>query len=144
MSASRRLLVVEDDLKLAKLIERLLPRWSVTIRGGAQDALDVIAAGERFDALLCDLHLRGMSGHEFYARLEPGLRACTVIMTGGPFTPTARDFLEHEKDRLRVLRKPFTAAELRDMLDATAPPGSDGGGPAAAGGMDPRAMGSVP
>ena len=121
MSAPRRLLVVDDDLKLAKLIERMLPQWSVTIRERAQDALDVIATGEPFDAVLCDLHLLGMSGHEFYARLEPGVRACTVIMTGGPFTPSAQEFLEREKGRVRVLQKPFRAAELRDVLDATAP-----------------------
>jgi CheY-like chemotaxis protein len=114
------LLVVEDDLKLAKLIERMLPQWSVTIRERAHDALDVIAAGEPFDVVLCDLHLLGMSGHEFYGHLEPGLRARTVIMTGGPFTPSAQEFLERETGRLRVLRKPFRAAELRDVLDATA------------------------
>jgi len=109
------LLVVDDDLKLAKLIERMLPQWSVTIRERAQDALDFIAAGERFDAVLCDLRLRGMSGQEFYARLEPDLRARTVIMTGDPS-------FEGEQGRVRVLQKPFRAAELRDALDATAPP----------------------
>ncbi len=128
MSAPRRLLVVEDDLKLAKLIERMLPQWSVTIRERAQDALDFIAAGERFDAVLCDLHLHGMSGHEFYGRVEPGMRACTVIMTGGPFTLSAQEFLESEKGRVRVLQKPFRAAELRDVLDATAPAAEPSGG----------------
>ena len=51
--------------------------------------MDTIARGERFDAILCDLMMPGMTGmdlHEALSRLAPEQASRVVVLTGGAFT----------------------------------------------------------
>ena len=85
----------------------------------ARQALEWIAAGSRFDLILCDMMMPLMAGMEFHMRLAtlaPEQADRTVFMTGGAFTPRAREFLA----RLPNLRleKPFDLAHVLAMVDA--------------------------
>jgi CheY-like chemotaxis protein len=87
----------------------------VVDRGRA--ALDRIAGGERYDAVLCDLMMPDVSGmalHDEVAILDPGLQERIVFVTGGAFTEGAREFL----DRVANLRleKPVDPAVLRETV----------------------------
>jgi len=115
-SQRARIMVIEDDQKLGKLVQRIfLGEHDIVLFAEAREVLDRIIAGESFDLVLCDLMLPGMSGMVFHERVErvaPELVARVVFLTGGPCTESARDFLE--RTDIRHIRKPFTAAELRD------------------------------
>ena len=110
-----RVLVVDDEPAVAAAIRRVLaPQHDVVVRGSAEEALEAIARGERFDAILCDLMMPGMTGmdlHEQLARLAPEQASRIVVLTGGAFTPRAREFL----DRVSLPRcdKPFDSHTLR-------------------------------
>jgi DNA-binding response OmpR family regulator len=113
-----RILVVEDDAKMRRVLELLLSgHWTVETAADAASALT--ATRERPpDLVLTDLLLPGMDGYDFLRRLraEAGTRTLPVIVISG---------LTEEADRLKALEagandyliKPFSEREL--MLRVT-------------------------
>jgi CheY-like chemotaxis protein len=68
-----------------------------------------------------------LSGMELHAQLvqsHPGLERKLVFMTGGAFTPSSHDFLQHVDNPCLV--KPFRIDQVLALVDSimTAPPGS--------------------
>jgi hypothetical protein len=62
-----RVLVVEDEPTVIKVIERTLSRdHDVVARTNGQAALELILGGSVFDVILCDVMMPVMSGIEFY------------------------------------------------------------------------------
>jgi PAS domain S-box-containing protein len=114
-----RLLVVDDEQKMVVGLRRMLGGDNeVLALTDAREALARIVAGERFDAVLCDLMMPGMSGMEFYAELEkvaPGIAEHTGFVTGGAVNERAREFLNAER-RERTLFKPFEIEALRTFV----------------------------
>jgi CheY-like chemotaxis protein len=116
--SARRILVVDDQPMLCKAIRRMLAQHDVATVGSAQEAVDKVAAGERYDVILTDLMMPGMSGMELHAaisQLAPDQVSRMVFMTGGAFTPTARQFFEHVA--CPTLEKPFDKAGLLAILE---------------------------
>ncbi len=113
-----RVLVVDDEPAVAAAIKRVLAsQHEVTVRGSGEEALEAIARGERFDAIVCDLMMPRMTGmdlHASLARLAPEQASRIVVLTGGAFTDRAREFLEHVP--LPRCEKPFDVQGLRDLV----------------------------
>jgi PAS domain S-box-containing protein len=112
-----RLLIVDDEPLVGRALARLVASSHevVVVTSGA-DALARLVAGERFDLVLCDLMMPGISGMELEARVAqavPAMVGRLVYMTGGAFTPLARAFLEAGRP---FLEKPIDAAALRTLL----------------------------
>ena len=113
-----RILVVEDDAKMRRVLELLLSgHWTVETAADAASAIR--ATRERPpDLVLTDLLLPGMDGYDFLRQLraEAGTRTLPVIVISG---------LTEEADRLKALEagandyliKPFSEREL--MLRVT-------------------------
>jgi two-component system OmpR family response regulator len=113
-----RVLVVEDELRMAALLKRGLEEdgYAVDVAATGPDAL--WQAGEfGYDAVLLDLMLPGMDGVEVCRQLRAAGRWMPVLML------TARDAVE---DRVRgldagaddYLTKPFSFAELSARVRA--------------------------
>ena len=88
MDERTHVLVIDDDELLARLLARALGReHEVTVVTSVREALARVEAGERFDLILCDLMLPGLSGMDFYERVgvvAPELVERISIMTGEP------------------------------------------------------------
>jgi PAS domain S-box-containing protein len=114
-----KLLIVDDEVKMVIGLRRMLGADNdVLALTDAREALARIAAGERFDAVLCDLMMPGMSGMDFFAELEklaPGIAAHTGFVTGGAVNERAREFLKAHEDE-RTLFKPFATETLRTFV----------------------------
>jgi len=123
-----RVLVIDDDDTLANLIERMLTGNHVTIVRTAQEAIDILQQGERYDVILCDVMLPGMTGMELYRELSrerPDQLERIVFMTGGVFSDSIKAFLEAVGNER--LQKPFPPEKVRALVrrfSARPPPAS--------------------
>jgi PAS domain S-box-containing protein len=115
-----RILVVDDDALVVRLIHRILAtEHDVTTVASAQEALDLVAAGERFDVILCDVMMPQLTGMDMHARLlasAPEQAERIVFVTGGAFTPAAREFIDQVENQR--IEKPFDPLELRGLVTA--------------------------
>jgi signal transduction histidine kinase len=114
-----RVLVIDDEPLVCDTVSFILStdHAVVTADSGAA-ALTIIAAGERFDVILCDLMMPQMTGMEFFAALttlDPTAVDSVVFMTGGAFMPRARNFLTTVRNN-RV-EKPFDLFNLRALIN---------------------------
>jgi two-component system OmpR family response regulator len=113
-----RLLVVEDDLKMAALLRRGLTGEgsAVDVAQSGEDAL-WMAAAAAYDAVILDVMLPGIDGFEACRRLrQKGVWAPVLLLT-------ARDAVEDRVAGLDggaddYLVKPFSFAELSARLRA--------------------------
>ena len=81
------------------------------------EALAVVEAGARFDVVLCDVRMPGMSGFELYERLlvtAPEVAKQIVFFTGTAFTSDVRSFFSRVDNML--LEKPVDPRELRAIV----------------------------
>lgn len=112
-----RILVIDDEPAVLRMLQRVLPGHDVECCDDGPNALARLQAGERFDIILCDLMMPEMTGMELYselARVSPPQAERVVFLTGGAFTPRAREFLEKVSNP--SIEKPFSVAHLRSCL----------------------------
>lgn len=82
-----------------------------------REALDRIAAGERFDVILSDLMMPDVTGMDLYDQLSistPDQATRMVFLTGGAFTDRAREFLERVPNPRG--EKPFDVSTILAMI----------------------------
>ncbi len=113
-----RVMVVDDEVIITATIRRLLSRdHEVVTATRAIEGLHRIQSGERFDLILCDLMMPQMTGmelHDRIAEIDGDQASRMVFLTGGAFTPTARQFLDRVPNQR--IEKPFDAQHLRLLV----------------------------
>ncbi len=117
-SAAGRVLVIDDEAAVGRTIQRLLgEQYEVVVVTAGRDAVELLVGkGADFDLILCDLTMPEVTGMDVYtrttqARADVGPRF--VFMTGGTFSPRARDFLDQVPNER--LDKPFDLQTVRDL-----------------------------
>ena len=113
-----RVLVVEDELKMAALLKQGLEEHdhSVTVVHDGQEALE-FASSHAFDVVVLDVMLPGLDGFEVARRLRKNHKQVPILML------TARDAVPDIARGLDVgaddyLTKPFAFAELLARIRA--------------------------
>ena len=118
-----RILLLDDEAMVLLALRRILgPEHEIVSLTLAREALGRLAAGERFDVMLCDLMMPEMTGmdlHEELMRLAPDQASKMVFMTGGAFTPRAREFLDRVPNQR--IEKPFEVQNLRALIQSLLP-----------------------
>jgi CheY-like chemotaxis protein len=117
-----RVLVVDDDPRVTQTLTRILCRdhFVATVDRGAA-ALELLASGARFDAILCDIDTPGMTGVEFFReveRLSPEVAARVGFLIAGSCSSEMRDFLRRSGSP--CVEKPFRLQELRRAVETLA------------------------
>ena len=114
-----RILVVDDERAMRTTLAALLSdRYDVLTADSGASAIGTLKKDPGFDAVLCDLMMPEVSGVDVYAWIQaeaPELTNRVVFMTGGAFTPRARELLEQVPNR--HVEKPFELVELSAALD---------------------------
>jgi PAS domain S-box-containing protein len=109
-----RVLVVDDDDAVGRAAERILGReHDVIYASSGHDALSRLIGGERYQLILCDLMMPGMTGATFFEHLRrvlPEQARAVRFMTGGALTSELRDFAAGAARP--VIEKPFDAGGL--------------------------------
>ncbi len=119
-----RILLIEDEVDLARLFEYALTRRGYAVRR-AKDAETGLKAVRQWkpNLILLDLVLPGMSGHEFLVQLRK-TSAVKVIVISGQHGAAPRQ-LALKLGANDTLLKPFTLEELGARVEralAPAPP----------------------
>tara|TARA_R110002073_G_scaffold241497_6_gene403489 strand:+ start:11218 stop:13452 length:2235 start_codon:yes stop_codon:yes gene_type:complete len=112
-----RILVVDDEVRVARSLERLLQPNTVVIAVGGDDAIKALESSSSFDIILCDVMMPNVSGLQLYDYVSknlPGLEERFIFMTGGAFTDEARVFLETVTNP--CLLKPIDVEQLNQQL----------------------------
>jgi PAS domain S-box-containing protein len=114
-----RVLLVEDNPVNLLIADTLLKNWGIAVEQ-AHDGRQAIAAverGERFDAVLMDVHMPVMSGHEATIELRKRHRKEDLPIVA----LTAAALASEQEQSLAIgmndfITKPFDAARLRSVL----------------------------
>ena len=116
------ILVVEDEVALRRVLERVLARqgYRVLAAASAETAYELLAS-EHADAVLLDVQLPTMSGLALYLALihrHPALVGRIAIMSGDAESEQVRAWLQ--QNPCTVLKKPFDLQQIvawaRDLL----------------------------
>src|SRR5262249_39217052 len=103
-----RILVVDDEPLIGTSLRRCLSGdHSVNVVRSAPAALELLARGQRFDVILCDLMMPEMTGMELYEELRrsaPDLASKVIFVTGGSVDSATTTFLERVPNQ--HVRKP--------------------------------------
>jgi two-component system, cell cycle sensor histidine kinase and response regulator CckA len=125
-SGTERVLLVEDEPEVRRLVERLLRMngYTVVAAPGPAEALAAVRDGEEpVDVLVTDVVMPGMNGRELARALASRLPGLRVLYMSG-YTDAAIAQQGILEPGTAFLSKPFTpdglARKLRDVLDATA------------------------
>jgi CheY-like chemotaxis protein len=118
------ILVVEDNPDARAMLSELLMLLGHSVEGvgSAEQALEVLAE-KRFDVLLTDFSLPGMSGLELAKQVAGGdgmNSGMKIIFSSGYGAPAASDLAI----KPLFLPKPFTLAALQKVLDELSCAGS--------------------
>lgn len=111
-----RILVVDDELDLLETMDLLLSQEGYQVTTAESGAAAVTAAGtHRFDLMITDLRMPGMSGAQTITQvkaLQPTLRV--IVATGFPSEETMVDCRRRGADE--YLPKPFEFEQLLQLI----------------------------
>lgn len=114
----RRLLVVDDDVLVARSIVRLLSQHHVEVATSGREALGRLLEKEpEFDLVFCDLMMPDMTGMDLFETISqknPSLAQRFVFISGGGVTERCRKFIESHPGR--VVSKPIDQRAIARML----------------------------
>jgi CheY-like chemotaxis protein len=112
-----RVLVVEDELRVAQLVAEVLEAegYEVDTAGNGLLALEKIEEHD-YDLILSDLRMPELDGLGLYRELErrqPALLSRFLFVSGTTEQPEYRNFLA--ETAVPVLSKPFTLVDLQQV-----------------------------
>jgi len=115
----RRILVIDDEPDVADVFVRGLPAHSVLTVNSGRDAITAIESNDLFDIVFCDLIMPEPSGIDVFERVSathPELSDRFIFMTGGAFTPRARELVSRFPQR--TIRKPFDLDLITRLVES--------------------------
>jgi signal transduction histidine kinase/CheY-like chemotaxis protein/CHASE3 domain sensor protein len=110
---SKRVLLVEDEIVLRMSTTDMLEQMGCVVSGvgTGEQALDLLAKDGKFDLMLTDLGLPGMSGEELASLVRERFPTLSVVIASGygPSAPLV--------DGTQFISKPYSAIDLQQALD---------------------------
>lgn len=112
-----RVLVVDDEPGIRTMVRYMLEEHEVIEAESGRHGREILGRDSAFDVIICDMMMPSFSGMDLYDWLcesRPNLAERLVFITGGAFTPRAKEYLS--KTENRHIEKPFTADKLRQKV----------------------------
>lgn len=114
----KSVLVVDDDVALGRAIASFLrDSWLVHFVDTSVSALELLRHGRRFDALLIDIMMPGVSGNQLVELIHnesPEIVQKIVLMSGGVVQPHLKQRIDELM--IRFIEKPFSLEAVQKIL----------------------------
>ena len=119
-AAAVHVLVLDDERSIGMLLEKWLRSsgYEATVATSGDEAVRLVRE-IRFDAVLCDHRMAGMTGTEVFdaiVAVHPELGRRFVFMSGDVLNPELREFVERRG--IGLLAKPFDRDTVRSTLES--------------------------
>jgi len=116
-----RILIIDDEIKVAEAVRDMFgPDHDTKVVTSGNEALTLLTRepdDQRFDIILCDLHMPDISGMELHQKLSenrPATAERMVFMTGGTFSERSREFVNRVTNT--CIDKPIGIQQLRELV----------------------------
>ena len=112
-----RILLIDDEAGIRATMTRMLRGYQVVETASGEEARAILETDQAFDVILCDMMMPGMSGpvlHKWLYTVNPDLAKRVMFITGGAFTPKAREYLA-TVDNIQ-LEKPFDVLKFKKLV----------------------------
>ena len=112
-----RVLVVDDEEGIRAAIVRMLNGHETVQASNGAEAREILEHDQAFDVIVCDMMMPNVSGmdlHQWLAETHPALAEQLIFVSGGAFTPRAREYLG-KISNIR-LEKPFDMANFKKIV----------------------------
>ncbi len=124
-SGSRRILVVDDEARVAETLELILAMRGYDVRVGhsAEEAIEIFA-GWKPDLAIVDVMLPRMNGIELGIAIKANYPDCRLLLQSGhPGTAALLDAAREQGYDFDILAKPLHPAFLLDTVSQMLPGG---------------------
>jgi signal transduction histidine kinase len=118
--AKLRVLVVDDDPMVRRMLDRMLSEHLVESASSVDDGLAALAVSA-FDLVLCDVMMPDRTGADMHREVSlrwPDMLPRVVFMSGGAFTPALQMFLDQPS--VTRLDKPLFPSAVAEILERIA------------------------
>lgn len=117
-AAGKRVLIIDDEEWILTMTRTVLEEdgYIVDVALDANEALNKVALN-KYDLLVCDQKMPGLSGSQLYTRLlsdDPRAAERLMFMTGDIMGDNFQEFLK--ESRKQCLTKPFSLTQLRTTV----------------------------
>jgi len=118
-----RVLVIDDDESVGAAIQAILSRRSyrTELASGAYAGIQLLASS-RFDAVLVDLFMSGMSGIDAIAHIRQQSGISIIAMSGFRLRSSLESFdyfgAAMQRGASTCIRKPFSPRQLIEAIDS--------------------------
>lgn len=92
-----RVLIIDDEPAITRTFARILSGYEVVTTNNPIDALELLRAGSRFDAILSDINMPQMNGVDLHAAIHaiaPEQAKVIVFVSGALEAPNAVAFFQ--------------------------------------------------
>jgi len=116
--ARGRVLAIDDEPMVLQAMKRMLSRHDMVCLDDARAALALLAGGDQFDVIFCDVIMPHMTGIELYERLlvaKPEAARRIVFLSGGSTHARISDFLAAVPNL--IVEKPVSTNVLRGIIE---------------------------
>lgn len=122
-ASGKAILLVDDETEITSAIAYLLHRSGYEVETAANGRIALQKLQERpYDLILSDIKMPELDGPGLYEKIEhdyPHLLHRVIFLTGDTLSPDTKTFLE--RARVQRLNKPFTAADIRRVVQQALP-----------------------
>ena len=123
MPGSRKILIVDDEVKVAETLELIFSTrgYEVRVAHSAEEAIETLAEW-RPDLALVDVMLPRMNGIDFGIALKSNYPDCVLLLLSGhPGTSALLDGARSEGHNFDILAKPLHPGYILDTVSSLLP-----------------------
>ena len=116
MDKTKKILIVDDDEDITITLKMMLDHFGhhVETASNGKDAID-LAASRKYDVILMDVKMPGMSGIDAYRHIKSVDKATNIVFVTGYCS--GEEMANIIEERCDVLNKPFEIGDLVSLIE---------------------------